>query len=307
MTVANLGVILMLTVIGGGLLWLLIRAFRGREVDRRVIFAFILISVALPLILTITFEMTPTPVVKSLYDRIDSLPPGSRILLSFDFDPPMAPEVQPMADVITRHVLAKRHKTVFMTLWATGQSQFNITLQEVIRADFADLVEGIDWVNLGYKAGNEGVLNVIRTDFKKMFPTDVNTIPWDSIPILDGIRSCSDFDLVISVGGGKPGVKEWVLFVGDPTGVPTAGGVAAVVAPMLYPYYPSQMCGILGGIKGAAEYENHFKDNYPQFANMKTPALIMMGPQTVAHVVILAFIVVGNVLFFVSRRKEVRR
>jgi len=305
--VGNIGVILMLVLIGGGLLWLFIRALRGREVDRRVVFAFILVSVALPLLLTITFEMKPTPVVEALYDRIDSLPSGSRILISFDFDPPMAPEVQPMADVITRHVLAKGHKAIFMTLWATGQSQFNVTLQDVIRADFPEKVEGVDWVNLGYKAGNEGVLNVIRTDFKKMFPTDVNTIPWDSIPILRGIRSCSDFELVISVGGGKPGVKEWVLFVGDPTGVPTAGGVAAVVAPMLYPYYPRQMCGILGGIKAAAEYEDHFRKNYPVFSDMKTPALVMMGPQTVAHVVILAFIVIGNVLFFVARRKEVRR
>ena len=140
-----------------------------------------------------------------------------------------------------------------------------------------------------------------------MFPTDVNTTPWDSIPILDGIRSCGDFNLIISIGGGKPGVKEWVLFVGDPTGVPVAGGVAAVVAPMLYPYYPRQLCGILGGIKAAAEYENYFRDNYPQFTDMKTPALIMMGPQTVAHVVILAFIVIGNTFFFVTRRKEVRR
>jgi len=297
----------MLILIGGGLLWLFLRALRGKEVDRRLIFVFIFVSVAAPLLLTITFEMKPTPVVKALYDRIDTLPAGSRILLSYDFDPPTAPEVQPMADVVSRHCLARGHKVVFMSLWATGQAQFITTLQDVILADFPDLIDGIDWVDLGYKAGNEGVLNVIRTDFKKMFPTNVNTIPWDSIPMLDGIRSCSDFDLIVSLGGGKPGVKEWVLFVGDPTGVPTAGGVAAVVAPMLYPYYPTQMCGLLGGIKAAAEYENHLRDSYPRFARMETPAMEMMGPQTVAHVVILAFIVIGNVLFFVQRRKEVKR
>jgi hypothetical protein len=305
--VGDLRVIIVLGLIGGGLLWLFLRALRGKEVDRRLIFGFIFVSVAAPLLLTITFEMKPTPVVQALYDKIETLPTGSRILLSYDFDPPMAPEVQPMADVVARHCLARGHKVVFMGLWATGQAQFIATLQDVIRKDFPDLVDGVDWVDLGYKAGNEGVLNVIRTDFKKMFPTDVNTVPWDSLPILRGIRSCSDFDLIVSLGGGKPGVKEWVLFVGDPCRVPTAGGVAAVVAPMLYPYYPAQMCGLLGGIKGAAEYENHLRDNYPRFATMKTPAMEMMGPQTVAHVVILAFIVIGNVLFFVQRRKEVKR
>lgn len=299
--------IVVLILIGGGLLWLLVRAMRGREVDRRLIFAFILISVAAPLLLTITFKMKPTPVVQALYDKIENLPSGSKILLSYDFDPPMAPEVQPMADIVSRHALAKGHKVIFMTLWATGQAQFNMTLEDVIHKDFPEIRDGVDYVNLGYKAGNEGVLNVIRTDFKKMYPTDVNTVPWDSLPILRGIKSCSDFDLIISLGGGKPGVKEWVLFVGDPTGVPTAGGVAAVVAPMLYPYYPGQMCGILGGIKGAAEYENYFLDNHPAFAGMKTPAMLMMGPQTVAHVVILAFIAIGNILFFVTRRREVKR
>lgn len=299
----NIGVLVVLLIILSGLIWLFVRSLKGKEVDRRVIFGFILVSVAAPLLLTITFEAHPTPIVRALYDKIEALPEGSRVLLSFDFDPPMSPEVQPMADVISRHVLAKKHKTVFMTLWATGQSQFNITKQGVILPDFPDLVEGRDWVNMGYKAGNEGVLNVIRTDFKKMFPTDVNSVPFDSCEVLDGIRSCADFDLIISLGGGKPGVKEWVLFVGDPTGVPTAGGVAAVVAPQLYPYYPRQLFGLLGGVKGAAEYESHFRDYYPQYVNMATPAMVMMGPQTVAHLVIMAFILIGNVLFFRERRK----
>jgi len=302
--VDNASIIIVLLLILGGLVWLLVRALRGKEVDRRVIFAFILVAVAAPLLLTIMFKASPTPIVRALYDRIESLPEGSKVLLSFDFDPPMSPEVQPMANVITRHVLTRKHRAVFMTLWATGQAQFNITLQDVIKAEFPELVEGDDYVNMGYKAGNEGVLNVIRTDFKKMFPTDVNTVPFDSITVLDGIRSCSDFDLIISLGGGKPGIKEWILFVGDPTGVPTAAGVAAVVAPQLYPYYPMQLFGLLGGVKGAAEYESHFRDNHPEFENMETPAMVMMGPQTIAHVVIMFFIIIGNVLFFLGRRKE---
>ena len=218
----NIGPILTLLAIAAGLAWLFLRALKGKEVDRRVIFAFILVSVAAPLLMPMTFEAKPTPIVRALYDRIDELPEGSRILLSFDFDPPMSPEVQPMANVITRHVLTKKHKAICMTLWATGQAQFNLTVDDVIDADFPHLVEGVDWVNMGYKAGNEGVLNVIRTDFKKMFPTDANSIPFDSIPILRGVRSCADFDLIISMGGGRPGVKEWVLYVGDPASRPPA-------------------------------------------------------------------------------------
>ncbi|HOZ09191.1 MAG TPA: hypothetical protein PKW75_12980, partial [candidate division Zixibacteria bacterium] len=164
---------------------------------------------------------------------------------------------------------------------------------------------GEDYVVLGYKAGNEGVLNVIVTDLKKMFPTDIDNRPYSDIPVLEGVKSVRDVELVISIGGGKPGVKEWILFVGDPGGVPIAGGVAAVVAPEIYPYYPKQIVGILGGVKGAAEYESELAHNYrDRLAGMDTPGLRMMGPQTLSHMVIIAFILIGNFSFFMARRKS---
>ena len=307
MTVGNIGIIISLVIIFGGLLALLIRSVMAKEVDRRIIFLFIFVAVAAPILFPITFEEKATPVVKAVYDKIESLPADSKVLLSFDFDPAMAPEVQPMANAISRHCLERGHKVVFMSLWATGQALLTQSLDQFILPGFPDLQDRVDYVNIGYKAGNEGVLNVIITDFRKMFPTDVNSIPLDSISLFKNIRSCKDMDLVVSIGGGKPGPKEWVLFVGDPGDVPVAVGTAAVVAPQLYPYYPNQVVGILGGIKGAAEYESELVHNYPRFAEMGTPGLRMMGPQTLAHMVILAFIIIGNITFFTSRRREKKK
>lgn len=304
---ADIGRAVSLVIIGGGLLWLLVRGLRGQEVGRRVIFAFIFLAVAAPLLFPITFQEKATPVVRRIYDRMESLPNGSRILISYDFDPAMAPEVQPMANALTRHAMLKGHKVIFMSLWATGQALLTQTLNQVVAQEFPEKKEHSDYVNIGYKAGNEGVLNVIITDLKKMFPTDVNNIPYDQIPVLEGIRSVQDVALVVSVGGGKPGVKEWILFVGDPGRVPIAGGVAAVVAPEMYPYYPQQLLGILGGIKGAAEYESELIHDYPQLEGTPTPGLHMMGPQTLAHMVIITFIIIGNFTFFMTRRRERRR
>ncbi len=300
----DIGRTISLVIIGGGLLWLFIRALKGKEVDRRVIFLFIFIAVATPILFPITFGEKATRVVKAVYDKIESLPAGSTVIISFDFDPAMAPEVQPMANAITRHCLVKGHKIIFMSLFATGQALLTQTLRDVVETEFPDKKEEVDYVNLGYKAGNEGVLNVIISDFKKMFPTDVNNIPYDSIPALDDVSSCKDVDLIVSIGGGKPGVKEWVLFVGDPGRVPVACGVAAVVAPQMYPYYPKQLLGLLGGIKGAAEYESELIHNYPRFKDVDTPGLRMMGPQTLAHMVIITFILIGNLSFFIKKRKD---
>lgn len=307
LSAVDIGRIAYLVLIGAGLIWLFIRALKLKEVERRVIFLFIFVSVAAPIVFPTVFKETPTPIVKEVFNKIESLPEGSQVLLSYDFDPAMAPEVQPMADAFSRHCLAKGHRIVYMCLFATGQGQFTQTYRNVIEPEFPNKKDGVDYVNMGYKAGNEGVLNVIITDFKKMFPTDVNGVPYDSIGVMEGIKSCRDLDLIISIGGGRPGIKEWILFVGDPGNVPIAAGVAAVVAPQLYPYYPHQLLGLLGGVKGAAEYESELEKRYPRFRDSETPALLMMGPQTVAHVVIMAFIIIGNVLFFLERKKGKKR
>jgi len=293
-----------LVAIAGGLVAILVRSLLAKEVDRRVIFLFIFVAVAAPLLFPITFSEKPSEVVKAVFEKIESLPSGSTVLLSFDFDPAMAPEVQPMANAISRHCLEKGHKVIFMSLWATGQALLTQSLAQSILPEYPEKQDGIDYVNIGYKAGNEGVLNVIVTNFEKMFPTDVNSVPLSDIRVFDDITSCKDLDFIVSIGGGLPGPKEWVLFVGDPGNVPVAAGVAAVVAPQLYPYYPAQMVGILGGVKGAAEYEFVLKRTYPQFEDMDTPGLRMMGPQTLAHLVIMSFIIIGNIIFITGRRRE---
>jgi hypothetical protein len=301
---SNIGLIISFLVIGAGLIIFLIISLRGREIGRKFIFLFIGLAVAIPILFKITFTEKATPIVKSAYDKIEYMPSGSKILISYDYDPAMAPEVGPMTDVFIRHAMAKGHKLYFMDLWATGAPLVATAIDQIIKREFPEKMDGIDYINLGYKAGGTGVLNVIVTDIRKMYLTDVNGVNLDSLPIMQGIKSLKDMDLLISVGGGLPGVKEWVLFAGDPGHIPVVGGCAAVSAPLLYPYYPNQLLGLLGGIKGAAEYESELKRNYPRFAGTPQPGIKMMGPQTLAHLVIMALIVIGNITYFRTRKKN---
>jgi len=302
---SNIGLIISLGFILVGLLWLFIMALRGREVDRRTIFIFIGVAVSVPLLFNITFSEKATPIVRNVFSKIENLPSGSRVLLSYDYGPSMAPEVEPMSNAFLRHCLAKNHKVYLMGLWATGQSLAATAIDSIIKREFPEKVDGVDYVNIGFKAGGVGVLNVVITDFRKMYLTDVAGVDLDSVRLFDGIKSLRDMDLLISIGGGFPGVKEWVLFAGAPGNIPTAGGCAAVSAPLLYPYYPKQLLGLLGGIKGAAEYESELKKKYERFRDdMPTPGIKMMGPQTLAHLVVMAFIVIGNVSFFIRKWRE---
>jgi hypothetical protein len=275
-----------------------------KQIDRRVIFLFIALSVIVPLLLNIKFTEKAGPIVKNIFDKIESLPAGSRVLLSLDYGPSTVPEIQPMVNALVRHCNEKNLKIYYMCLWATGQNLTTTTVDSVQAKEFPDKIYGGDYVNLGYKAGNEGLINVLLTDMKKMYTTDVKGTYIDDIEMMRSVRNLTSFDLIVGLGGGTPGIKEWILFAGDPGRIPVAGGCTAVQAPLLYPYWPNQLLGLMGGIKGAAEYESELIRRYPKYKTKSNPGIRMMGPQAIAHIVIMLFIIIGNITFFMERSRE---
>jgi hypothetical protein len=195
-----------------------------------------------------------------------------------------------------------------------------------------EIVYGIDYVNIGYKSGQQGVIKVVLTNLETLYSTDINGAHISKIPMMSGVVNLKSFDVIISVSAGYPGSKEWVQFGSDPAGVPLVSGSTAVQAPLMYPYYPRQMVGVLGGLKGAAEYEQLVYERklkalmgkrlvelgHPprdadvaplaeQYLGYTQLGIKRMGPQTVAHLVIIIFVVIGNVTFFIDRRRARKR
>jgi hypothetical protein len=200
-----------------------------------------------------------------------------------------------------------------MTIWATGPPIISTMMTDVIGADFPEKQYGVDYVNLGYKVGNQGVIQALNTDFKGQYTMDagvgkeVAPRPTDQIPMMQPIERLRDFQFIVAIGSGFPGVKEWVQFGGDPSGVEVGGGVTAVEAPLLYPYYPQQLTGLMGGLLGAAEYEAALTQSFPEFGESARVALVRMFPQTVAHIVIVAFVALGNISYFAAKRRARKR
>ena len=276
------------------------------NLDRRIIYLLIALAVVIPLLLKLVFPSITTPIVQNIFDEVEALPPRSKVLLTADYGPSTVPENQPMLEAVARHCLHKGLRLYVATIWATGPPMIENMYESVIQRDFPDIVQGTEWVNLGYKAGNQGVINSAYSDFHNAFPTDARGNAVGSIPMMAEIKRLEDFDLIVAIGSGFPGVKEWIQFGGDPSGVPVAGGVTAVEAPLLYPYYPGQLLGLMGGLQGAAEYEAALVTAYPQFEETSTQAIQNMGPQTVAHLLIITFILVGNIAYFAAGREKPR-
>ena len=60
----------------------------------------------------------------------------------------------------------------------------------------------------------------------------------------------------------------------------------------------------MGGLLGAAEYEAALVAAYPEYTESSKQAIKRMGPQTVAHLVIIAFILMGNIAYLAGGREK---
>ncbi|MGH7127088.1 MAG: hypothetical protein ACREJB_01705 [Planctomycetaceae bacterium] len=278
-----------------------------RTIDRRWIFLLMLLAVAVPILLETKPPETPTVLAINVFEEIEALEPGDRVLLAFDFDPASEGELGPMATAFVRHCCEKNLKMYFIALWPVGPQMIDQSIENVIVADFPDMVYGEDYVNLGFKSGNEGVIKVIVTDLKQLYTTDARGTNIDQIPMCKDIESVQDMELIINVSAGYPGTKEWVQYAATPypDEIRIVAGCTGVQAPLLYPYIPQQLPGLLGAIKGAAEYEALVMEKYggevidPKYLEAQR----RMGPQLVAHLLMIGLIIAGNVIFFMDRRR----
>ncbi|MHC4422508.1 MAG: hypothetical protein ACYS1E_18195, partial [Planctomycetota bacterium] len=183
-----------------------------RDLDRRWIFLLMFLSVAVPILLQFSFPEKPTGLAENVFKEIEALDEGAPVLLAFDFDPGSEGELAPMATAFTLHCCHKKVKLFYMSLWPVGPQMIDDAINRVIKSDFPHLEYGEDYVNLGYKPGYESVIKVIVTDLRELYTTDDKGTSVEQIPMMEGIHSVQDFDLVINVSAGYAGTKEWVQY-----------------------------------------------------------------------------------------------
>jgi len=280
--------------------------FDFRNLDRRWIFLAMGLAVAIPMLMGVVFPEEPSEEVLDVFAAVEGLEDGSSVLMAYDYDPASKGELEPMAAAFVRHCAQKKHKLYFITLWpaAVPMLQKNIA---ILNREYPEYTYGEDYVNLGFRPGSEGVIKVVVTDLKKLYANDVDGTDLNELPLTTNLKNIQSMDLIINVSAGTPGAKEWVQYAATPFDIKMVAGVTGVGYTPLVPYVPKQLAGILGAIKAAAEYEEALLLEYPELR--ENPAtqegLRKMGPQLVAHILIIGLIVGGNVIFFTDRKRGV--
>lgn len=276
---------------------------RFQNMDRRWVFLGMALAIVGPLLLPFRLPFKVDERVQAAYDAVEALPPGSRVLLSADFDPGSRPELEPFYRAVLHHMFRRDLKVVMITLWETAPPLVSPIFKEL--AGRYDKVEGEDWVFLGYKAGKEVAIKSVGEDLVKTFPTDAAGRPTDSHPIMKGIRKAADFPLLVNVSAGNPGTREYVLQIQGQYDIKMISSTTSVSGPDYIPYYKSgQLVGLAAGMPGSAQYEKLvFPDGPPEGARLM--ATEAMNVLSLGHLFIIGVVLFGNVAYFLTRRAEV--
>jgi hypothetical protein len=270
---------------------------RWAALDRRWIFAAMFVLVLLPLLSPIRLPLAIDSAARHYYAAIEALPAGSTVLMPFDYDPAFTAENHPMAVATLRRLLEKNVRVIAVTLQPAAPPLADLAFRTV--GPPLHKKYGIDFVNLGYKSGNEVVVLALGTSIKHAFPLDSHGTPVASLPLLREVDRIGEMKMIVEIAGTSAG-NIWVQQAQGRFHVPMVAGVTGVMAPEFFPYLQAgQIKGMLGGMAGAAEYEF--------LLHRADTATKGMDAQSMAHLLIIVLILTGNLMWLAGRRDDRRR
>ncbi len=283
---------------------------RLMRIDRRIIFLFTAVVIALPLLFPVTLPMGVQKPTQRLFDTVDAIDPSKHcLMICTDYTPQTEAENQPMAVALLRHGFAARIPVLVAAMYIEGaglaRDAIMATMDEFngrAKTSADSIKYGRDVVFLGWQPPPIVPILGMGRSIVGIYPIDFEGFKTDSLPIMRNIQNYDDVGIVCSISGGSMPLS-FVQYAQTKYGVKIGAGVTAVSAPDFYPYFETgQFSGMLGGMKGAAEYEHLVREKYGVPGRMR--ATEGMGAQSAAHVMIIVFVLIGNVAYFAGRRKR---
>jgi len=284
---------------------------RLMQFDRRWVFLFLVIMCVIAYVADFQVPILVEPEVESIFTFIDTLPKGSLVFIPMDYDPGSMAELHPMTYAIVEQCWRKELKVLITALSQNGPGMADQALRDIadsmllpktyngVSYPAREVVNGVDYVFLGYKPYPALVILAMGQDFRLPFPLDYYGTPLDSLPMMRGLHNYNDLACAINISGTNA-TDYWISYGQGRFGFPLAIGVTGVSTAQYYPYLGSgQIFGIMGGMLGGAEYE--------ELADNPGNAKDAMRVQLFAHLVIIAFVIMGNIGFFATTRKRKRQ
>lgn len=268
-----------------------------QALDRRWIYLAFIIAVMFPLFKPLGLPITIGEDVQRFYDKFNALPAGSVVWLSADYSPGASAELNPQFEAVIKHCFRNNYKVIVYSMWEQGALLVKPISEKV--AGQMNKSHGTDWVYLGYRPGGSVTVRLASEDlWTAMLNVDGYGKPLSDHPLMANIKRLwsPDITVIVCFSSGSPGDGDYQTYITDLCDTVLFTGQVAVQAPSRIPVIRSgQMQAMIPGLGGAAEYE--------VLARFPGKAAGLMDAQSLAHIVIIAFIVLGNIALLASRKK----
>ena len=264
------------------------------RIDKRIIYVIMLLSMTLPMFMTFGLPIRLSQPTLDAYDIIEALNEGDIVWIGAEVSPSQESELAPMMKAMARHLCEKKARILIGGFFSQGPDLAKKWIYSIL--DEYGYVEGVDFVNVGYRTSFAATMDAARMNLHEAFANrDVNNTPFSDLPLMADVKVAADVDLVIAFDGGSPGTDDYIASWQATGDVMTMiGAVAAVEIPNnMVKYNAGLLKGLAGGMSGAAQYE--------KLVEAPGAATSGMDSQGFAHLTIIAFIILGNIGYLVTR------
>lgn len=258
-------------------------------IDRRLLYLLLFVNIIVFLLAPIQMPASISPPVQKFYDEIEKLQPGDLVMVSSNWSASTIAENQPQLEAVLTHLMRKGVRFTFISTEAQSRD-ISLRLAERITKD-AGYQYGTQWAHFGFVPNLTIAIKGMVNDLPATIKQDVSGTEISQLPVVQGVKSLSDYKMVIDVTPSAT-VPTWISY--SPKNLVILYCPTSVMAAEAYTYLDSgQIKGMITGAKGAQEYE--------QLLNVVGLGTRFMNAISFSHVLIITFILLGNLAMFMNR------
>jgi len=273
------------------------------SLDRRVIYLFIAISIAAPLIFKVVLPPAEMKTSDQYFEAIESLSNTDEkiVFVAADWGPGTQAENKPQTEVTIEHLMRKRVPFALISITPFATPFLKTVPLEVAEKLSKEMpgekwLYGKDWVNLGFRPNASIMIQGIAKskNILELLQTDANGAALDELPAMKKIRTLKDISMLVEITGLQGAMNIWVqFFQGDGYRPKMLHGCTSVSIPDAHIYLASgQIVGLFEGMAGAAWYDKLLSDKYSK--REAGSAILQNTSLAIAQLVVIGLILLGN-------------
>ena len=270
---------------------------RLEELPVSVYFILIILAMSYITLRPLGLPIPVTELTRDTYEQVDMLKEGDIMLIEQGYGAGTMAFHEPGLVVVMKHAISKGVKIVLVSGSSEAPLLFERALKKVKPEQFG-YVYGKDYVHLGYYSGGEPAYAAILSDITSVFTADYQGTPIDQLDLMKELTAPTwqKISLIYVQTAGGEVIEGWIRQAAVRYDIPLITQVNSMMVPTVLPYWPVNCEGIMNGGIGAAEYES--LSGYPGDA-IKLSDMMTMG-----GMVVLVFLVLGNIGWFGKRMKK---